>query len=79
MFPAVFYLKFQFHKGTIKTGTTRRKGSACRRFQFHKGTIKTGAVDKIGKLAHMLFQFHKGTIKTCKFLPYYPYLIISIP
>ena len=35
------YLKFQFHKGTIKTDKTFNKGYLALWFQFHKGTIKT--------------------------------------
>ena len=32
---------FQFHKGTIKTGTAANIAATIDRFQFHKGTIKT--------------------------------------
>ena len=33
--------KFQFHKGTIKTGQPTRFKEQLMEFQFHKGTIKT--------------------------------------
>ena len=33
---------FQFHKGTIKTGSLSRSSQRKPIFQFHKGTIKTG-------------------------------------
>ena len=34
-------LKFQFHKGTIKTILVRDQVDGYLIFQFHKGTIKT--------------------------------------
>ena len=34
-------IKFQFHKGTIKTECCSRCTFCARSFQFHKGTIKT--------------------------------------
>ena len=34
-------VKFQFHKGTIKTVLTPVRRPVVRQFQFHKGTIKT--------------------------------------
>ena len=37
----MFYRKFQFHKGTIKTASVRLYRLAAELFQFHKGTIKT--------------------------------------
>ena len=37
-------LIFQFHKGTIRTGTSRAADGRNRTFQFHKGTIRTVAV-----------------------------------
>ena len=56
-------LRFQFHKGTIKTRNLLRAVRLSQAFQFHKGTIKTSA-----KLPNFIqtseFQFHKGTIKT---------------
>ena len=33
--------RFQFHKGTIKTGKRNAGLSLAGEFQFHKGTIKT--------------------------------------
>ena len=33
--------KFQFHKGTIKTGEAGNRKAFQGTFQFHKGTIKT--------------------------------------
>ena len=35
--------KFQFHKGTIKTGHRQGPDHPYPVFQFHKGTIKTGS------------------------------------
>ena len=34
-------MKFQFHKGTIKTRPRKDEERADNPFQFHKGTIKT--------------------------------------
>ena len=56
-------LRFQFHKGTIKTRHHRYTLYHFPKFQFHKGTIKTITAQLLVP-ADMLFQFHKGTIKT---------------
>ena len=34
-------MKFQFHKGTIKTTKGQFEKGRAKTFQFHKGTIKT--------------------------------------
>ena len=34
-------MKFQFHKGTIRTGIFLFFGQEHHTFQFHKGTIRT--------------------------------------
>ena len=34
-------LRFQFHKGTIRTGPASGSPTPPPRFQFHKGTIRT--------------------------------------
>ena len=34
-------MKFQFHKGTIRTLRASRHASHLPQFQFHKGTIRT--------------------------------------
>ena len=34
-------VKFQFHKGTIRTHGVMRPGDDLALFQFHKGTIRT--------------------------------------
>ena len=36
--------KFQFHKGTIKTGGKAIFLTFTYKFQFHKGTIKTKGI-----------------------------------
>ena len=54
---------FQFHKGTIKTGSAPAYVAKYLNFQFHKGTIKTGTSNQFST-AISDFQFHKGTIKT---------------
>ena len=38
---SLFIVKFQFHKGTIKTEFATPPTSLLSVFQFHKGTIKT--------------------------------------
>ena len=38
--------KFQFHKGTIRTGEQLRSVTGLLEFQFHKGTIRTDASKK---------------------------------
>ena len=57
------FLKFQFHKGTIKTEFQPKSYKSNNLFQFHKGTIKTQLTQDSAML-DKLFQFHKGTIKT---------------
>ena len=63
-------MKFQFHKGTIKTDTWTTAQVNAQAFQFHKGTIKTGTIKtrKQYSIRHTrrMFQFHKGTIKTAR-------------
>ena len=57
-------VRFQFHKGTIKTMEQEENANiAWRTFQFHKGTIKTSVLNQI-MVQQYEFQFHKGTIKT---------------
>ena len=59
---ALTTIKFQFHKGTIKTLSLKRC-NILRMFQFHKGTIKTRCREQ-RQNTERSFQFHKGTIKT---------------
>ena len=72
-------IKFQFHKGTIKTALRKKSFYPSNKFQFHKGTIKTNEYDRFAT-DFWLFQFHKGTIKTRPSL-LYPIFVnqISIP
>ena len=56
-------LKFQFHKGTIRTGAAAGAAAGGVPFQFHKGTIRTFHTKRVYRLPR-LFQFHKGTIRT---------------
>ena len=66
-------MKFQFHKGTIKTGFRNDRRYDADIFQFHKGTIKTVCHLRPSWCLHA-FQFHKGTIKTKnRFVCYAPY------
>ena len=56
------YLKFQFHKGTIKTNLSLQKTALYKHFNSIKVRLK-----RLGSYAGKgigLFQFHKGTIKT---------------
>ena len=53
---------FQFHKGTIKTGSLRRLHRLQRYFNSIKVQLKPASLQKLGMLK--AFQFHKGTIKT---------------
>ena len=57
------HIRFQFHKGTIKTLIYALTLVGGYLFQFHKGTIKTRTV-AVSRTANATFQFHKGTIKT---------------
>ena len=56
-------VRFQFHKGTIKTCICLKRIVTWWEFQFHKGTIKTLKQAAEGS-GDGVFQFHKGTIKT---------------
>mgnify|MGYP005889650579 CR=1 FL=1 len=55
--------QFQFHKGTIRTGTPFRSNKCTALFQFHKGTIRT-FIHNYSSTFTPKFQFHKGTIRT---------------
>ena len=39
-------VRFQFHKGTIKTEADPQPETTAQEFQFHKGTIKTLTEDE---------------------------------
>ena len=43
---------FQFHKGTIRTGTAETAPTADTSFQFHKGTIRTIALCKAESISN---------------------------
>ena len=74
----IYKLKFQFHKGTIKTKRGTPRSCCANQFQFHKGTIKTK--EKYGEIKpSWIFQFHKGTIKTLRELYLCVVCKISIP
>ena len=44
--------RFQFHKGSIKTGYISRPLLLLSRFQFHKGSIKT--ISKVTKITNFI-------------------------
>ena len=47
------YVKFQFHKGTIRTDLSHNDVFSCAPFQFHKGTIRTLALSALfGAYSH---------------------------
>ena len=63
-------LKFQFHKGTIRTGV----GSPCMsEFMRDFNSIKVRLELQSSFLARLLirFQFHKGTIRTVEYCHYF--------
>ena len=60
--------KFQFHKGTIKTGVGERVGGLCHNFNSIKVRLKLSEHLQ-SYVRHFLFQFHKGTIKTSSRTP----------
>jgi len=54
---------FQFHYGTIKSGSSSVRNESSERFQFHYGTIKS--ISNLSSSAYSAeFQFHYGTIKS---------------
>ena len=71
-------MRFQFHKGTIRTFCCKFTTSLSQAFQFHKGTIRTKFKCLIMYYLK-LFQFHKGTIRTTNFRLRSPLTAISIP
>ena len=57
-------MRFQFHKGTIRTEQGRADAAQHILFQFHKGTIRTFKRQNYVLFHISVFQFHKGTIRT---------------
>ena len=55
-------LKFQFHKGAIRTLSVNMRLKNNTQFQFHKGAIRTYYESPEGFAGG--FQFHKGAIRT---------------
>ena len=72
---AVF--EFQFHKGTIKTMSTRFDPDNMVNFNSIKVQLKLDGFGGVSPL--ILFQFHKGTIKTRGRNKKYIKMKISIP
>ena len=72
------YLKFQFHKGTIKTYARLHVSVALTYFNSIKVRLKLPSGDDAFRHADE-FQFHKGTIKTYTIRKVYASNIISIP
>ena len=70
-------LKFQFHKGTIKTGHFR----GCRSYRPNFNSIKVRLKQLVVGLQpiYFIFQFHKGTIKTYNDVYNELLFVISIP
>ena len=54
---------FQFHKGTIKTGSFRKEISQVLLY-FNSIKVRLKQFPKRDKSGVTIFQFHKGTIKT---------------
>ena len=72
-------MKFQFHKGTIKSFQRLPYDLALTQFQFHKGTIKSTDCRGVTSIVSP-FQFHKGTIKSKTINPVGErFTIVSIP
>ena len=57
-------MKFQFHKGTIKTNSLHYDAESKRNFNSIKVRLKLGGL--LSAAGNLVFQFHKGTIKTPK-------------
>ena len=55
-------LRFQFHKGAIRTSAARVASGGAAAFQFHKGAIRTAQM--MPSDFSYVFQFHKGAIRT---------------
>ena len=55
--------RFQFHKGTIRTGKKHQLSRAFRYFNSIKVQLERGAAVG-GVPGALVFQFHKGTIRT---------------
>ena len=73
----VVYFRFQFHKGTIRTQSSRGIGySSC-----HFNSIKVQLEQLYDTIIYILrkFQFHKGTIRTTEVTPSLVEDNISIP
>ena len=56
-------LRFQFHKGTIKTMLTSNSNSRLQYFNSIKVQLRLLS-QRLTQKKILLFQFHKGTIKT---------------
>ena len=56
-------IKFQFHKGAIRTLRKISQKALSMIFQFHKGAIRTEYFMFL-PLNLISFQFHKGAIRT---------------
>ena len=65
LIPSDLWFRFQFHKGTIRTGWRTSLPVRSVLFQFHKGTIRT-ELNLWVRTNPRIFQFHKGTIRTMK-------------
>ena len=58
------YIRFQFHKGTIKTQLPEYAENT--RFYFNSIKVRLKQLLASSKAAFAKFQFHKGTIKTVR-------------
>ena len=58
-------MKFQFHKGTIRTTDIQRQIQKVNYFNSIKVQLELKIIIKVALYA--LFQFHKGTIRTLDF------------
>ena len=58
-------IKFQFHKGTIRTGEVLPVYFK-EVIHFNSIKVRLELIYALGLLAAYLFQFHKGTIRTDK-------------
>ena len=65
-FPALTDIKFQFHKGTIRTIADHVPKKVSRNFNSIKVRLEL-CIAAIIETCFSRFQFHKGTIRTCVF------------
>ena len=76
---AKILLKFQFHKGTIRTIVIEPSSTAPYSFQFHKGTIRTNTAFVFLYVPALNFNSIKVRLELRTFAPIDERTPISIP